>query len=121
MSAQTCLIASVAKNSGLQMSSEDVKAIAEVVTAVGSPVDSMADAKIVSVIMENVIPSGDKVKSGMFGSKDKEMRGSPDVMVSKTEVMEEVMHAIEEKLVKDAASQEAVEQVASEIATKVNR
>ena len=108
----------MAKNSGLQMSSEDVKAIAEVVTAVGSPVDSMADAKIVSVIMENVIPSGDKVKSDMFGSKDKEM---PDVMVSKAEVMEEVMHAIEEKLVKDAASQEAVEQVASEIATKVNR
>ena len=108
----------MAKNSGLQMSSEDVKAIAEVVTAVGSPVDSMADAKIVSVIMENVIPSGDKVKSDMFGSRDKEM---PDVTVSKTEVMEEVMHAIEEKLVKDAASQEAVEQVASEIATKVNR
>ena len=88
----------MAKNSGLQMSSEDVKAIAEVVTAVGSPVDSMADAKIVSVIMENVIPSGDKVKSDMFGSRDKEMRGSSDVVVSKTEVMEEVMHAIEESI-----------------------
>ena len=111
----------MAKNSGLQMTSEDVKAISEVVTAVGSPVDSMADAKIVSVLMENVIPpSGDKVKSDMFGgTMDKEMRGTSDV--SKTEVMEEVMHAIEDKLVKDAASQEAVAQVASEIATKVSR